>query len=77
VAIDRPELIHAIEFIEQVQKNAQEERKRICEGVWNIKEIESQLTLRRRTLVDLEKMTLDKCEEVFKLVRSELHEKSN
>ncbi len=76
MAIDRPELLHAKEFIEQAQKNATEERKKICECVYNIREIEAQLTLRRRTLVDLEKMALDKFEEVFKLVRSELNERS-
>ena len=72
MTIDRKELLHAKEFIEQVQMNATEERKNICECVYNIKEIEAQLTLRRRTLVDLEKMALDKFEEIFKLVRNEL-----
>jgi len=72
MTIDSVELIHAIEFIEQVQKNADEERKKICECVCNIREVESQLMLRRRTLVDLEKMALDKCEEIFKLFRGGL-----
>ena len=70
--INKEEFRDSLSLIAQLKKNINTERRRIKSSIESIKSIEEELNLRRDALSGFERILIDKCDELFKLVYQQL-----